>query len=141
MIRRLAVLPVLALALCLPADSPGQDKEKKADARVFEMRTYYVHPGKMKAMHDRFANHTVKLFEKHGMTVVGFWVPRDAKEAEEKLIYILAYPSKEAADKSWAAFRADPDWKQAKDASEKAGPIVAKVESVYLNPTTYSAIK
>jgi hypothetical protein len=116
----------------------GKDKVKN---RVFELRTYYAEPGKMDALHARFRDHTCKLFEKHGMTLIGFWSPTDPKQAEQKLIYILAYPSKAAADKSWKGFRADPDWIVARDASEKAGKIVAKVESVYLNPTDYSAIK
>jgi len=114
---------------------------KKVETRVFEMRTYYAHPGRMKALHERFRNHTCKLFEKHGMTLIGFWSPLDPKVAEEKMVYILAYPSKEAADKAWAGFRKDPDWIKARDASEKDGPIVARVESLYLNPTDYSAIK
>jgi hypothetical protein len=81
---------------------------------------------------------TRKLFEKHGMTIIGFWSPMDSKEAEKTLVYLLAYPSKEAADKSWKAFRDDPDWKAAKEASEKNGTLVEKVDSVYLNPTDYS---
>jgi hypothetical protein len=119
----------------------AQGGRKKVDTRVFELRTYYTHPGKMDALHARFRDHTCKLFEKHGMTLIGFWSPTDPKQAEQKLIYILAYPSKEAADKSWKGFRADPVWIAARDASEKGGPIVAKVESVYMNPTDYSAIK
>src|SRR4030088_1340655 len=86
------------------------DKEKNVDTRVFEMRTYYANPGKMDALHARFRDHTNKLFVKHGMTLIGFWSPIDAKEAEEKMIYILAYPSKDAAKKSWDAFKSDPDW-------------------------------
>ena len=105
------------------------------------MRTYYAHPGKMNALHARFRDHTNKLFVKHGMTLIGYWSPIDSKQAEQKLIYILAYPSKEAADKSWDAFRKDPDWNAARKASEKDGPLVAKVESVYMNPTDYSPIK
>src|SRR5213592_2337746 len=79
--------------------------EKKVETRVFEMRTYYANPGKMEALHARFRDHTNKLFVKHGMTLIGYWSPTDTKEAERKLIYILAYPSKAAADKSWNAFR------------------------------------
>src|SRR5436853_3717622 len=98
---------------------------KKVDTRVFEMRTYYAHPGKMTALHARFRDHTNKLFVKHGMTLVGYWSPIDAKQAEEKMVYILAYPSKVAADKSWADFRKDPEWNKARTASEKDGPLVA----------------
>lgn len=109
--------------------------------RVFEMRTYYTHPGKMDALHSRFRNHTCKLFEKHGMTLIGFWKPRDAAKKEEVMVYILAFPSKEAAEKSWKAFREDPEWAKVRAESEKAGPIVKKVESVYLDPTDYSKLK
>ena len=135
---------ILAFAVCSTAGpTAAEDKKetKKVDTRVFEMRTYYAEPGKMMALHARFRDHTNKLFVKHGMTLIGYWVPVDAKEAEEKLVYILAYPSKEAAESSWKAFRADPDWKAAQAASEKDGKLVKKVESVFLNPTDYSPIK
>ena len=95
----------------------------------------------MKALHARFRDHTCKLFEKHGMTIIGFWSPTDAKEAEEKMVYILAYPSKEAADKSWEAFRNDPDWKAAKERRRRTARWSTRSESVFLNPTDYSPIK
>ena len=114
---------------------------KKVDNRVFELRTYYAAPGKMEALHARFRDHTNKLFEKHGMTLIGFWVPTNAKESQEKLFYIVAHASEEAAKKSWKAFGADPDWIKARDASEKNGKIVLKVDRVFMNPTDYSAIK
>jgi hypothetical protein len=75
------------------------------------------------------------------MKLVGFWSPRDEKEAEVKMYYILSYPSKEAADKSWAGFRSDKDWITARDASENDGKLVDKIESIWLNPTDYSPIK
>jgi len=108
---------------------------------IFELRTYYANPGKMEALHARFRDHTNKLFVKHGMTLIGYWNPIDPKQADEKLIYILAYPSKEAATKSWKDFQNDPDWKTALAKSEEKGGLVAKVESVYMNPTDYSPIK
>jgi hypothetical protein len=136
-------LPCTIFALGLiAASSSAADKEgQKVDTRVFELRTYYAASGKMEALHARFRDHTCKLFEKHGMTVIGFWNPTDPKEAERKLIYILAFPSREAADKSWKAFRDDPEWKTAREASEKEGKLVDKVESVFLNPADYSPIK
>jgi hypothetical protein len=75
------------------------------------------------------------------MELIGFWSPADPKEAQEKMVYILAFPSREAADRAWKAFRDDPDWKSARTASEKDGPLVKKVESVFLNPTDYSPVK
>ncbi len=130
----LATLGFAARVLCA-------DKEKKVDTRVFELRIYHAGEGKMKALHARFRDHTCALFKKHGITIVGFWSPTDENEAEKKLYYILAYPSKDAADKSWKAFREDPDWIKAKAASETDGTLVVKVESVYLNPTDYSPMK
>jgi hypothetical protein len=106
--------------------------------RFFEMRTYHAAPGKMPALHARFRDHTLGLFAKHGMAVVGFWSPADPQEAEKTLVYILAHPSREARDASWKAFQADPAWQTAKAASERDGRLVDKVESVYLNPTDYS---
>ena len=109
--------------------------------RVFELRTYTAAPGKLDALHKRFRDHTVKLLSKHGMTHIGYWAPADAPLAENTLIYVLAHPSREAAKKSWDAFRADPDWIKARDESQKDGSLTAKVESVFMNPTDYSPIK
>jgi hypothetical protein len=136
------VMALVSFGTCgaaLAADQ--QEGGKKVDARVFELRTYYAAPGKMEALHARFRDHTCKLFKKHGMTIIGFWSPTDPKEAEKTLVYVLAFPSREAATKSWKAFQADPDWQAAKAASEKDGKLVAKVESVFLNATDYSPIK
>lgn len=106
--------------------------------RVFELRTYYTHEGKLDDLQARFRNHTTKLFEKHGMTNIGYWVPRDQPNT---LIYVLAYPSKEAATKAWDAFRKDDVWIAARTASEANGPIVVKVVSVFMDPTNFSALK
>jgi hypothetical protein len=106
------------------------------DSRLFEMRTYYANSGKLDALHARFRDHTTKLFEKHGMTNIGYWTP--IENPDNKLIYILAYPNQEARGKSWQAFLADPDWQQAQKASEVNGKLVAKVETVFLKATDYS---
>ena len=111
---------------------------------VFEMRTYHASPGKLEALHARFRDHTTKLFEKHGMTNVGYWVPIDGQTGSASgntLMYILSYPSLEARKKSWDDFQNDPEWKSVKEISEKDGKLVDKVDSVFLSPTDYSAIK
>lgn len=110
------------------------------ETRCFEMRTYYANPGKLDDLLARFRNHTVKLFEKHGMQNIGYWVPVDNQE--NKLVYMLAYPSRAERDARWKAFSEDPDWKAARTASEANGKLVAKAESVFLGATDYSpAIK
>ena len=139
--KNLCVLAALATVAWVGYAAHEAQGGKKVDSRVFEMRTYYTNPGKMEALHARFRDHTNKLFVKHGITLIGFWSPLDAKEADQKMVYILAYPSKAAAEKSWEAFRTDPDWIAAKNASEKNGPLVAKVDSLFLKATDYSPIK
>ena len=138
-----AVIVVVGVAAAAGAVLAARaDKgDNKVDTRFFELRTYHVAPGKMEALQARFRDHTNKLFAKHGMTIIGFWTPDKPDDADKKLIYILAYPSKEAREKSWKEFRADPDWQEAKKASEQDGPLVEKVEEVYLNPTDFSPIK
>ena len=118
-----------------------------AGDRFFEMRTYIANEGKLDDLHKRFRDHTNRLFQKHGMTLVGYWTPvADAKgeisdEAQRTLVYILAYPSREAREKSWKEFMADPEWQAAYKKSHENGPLVAKVISQYLAPTDYSPIK
>jgi hypothetical protein len=111
-----------------------------AESRYFEMRTYFGAPGKLDDLQARFRDHTMKLFEKHGIENIGYWTPLD--NTNNTLVYILAYPSKEARDASWKAFGADPDWKQVVKESEANGRLVSKVESVFMNATDFSpAIK
>jgi len=115
--------------------------EAQSSDRVFELRTYTTNPGRLDALHARFADHTIALFERHGMTNIGYFVPQDAPLAENTLIYVLAHDSREAAKASWAAFRADPDWQKAYEASISDGPIVDKPESVFMDATDYSMMK
>src|SRR5262245_2054960 len=110
----------------------------QADNRIFELRTYTALDGKLNDLVARFRNHTLKLFEKHGMQNIGYWV---AKDTPNTLIYVVAHKDRAAADASWAAFRKDPDWIKARDASEKNGKIVDKVVSVFMDPVDFSKIK
>jgi hypothetical protein len=112
-----------------------------AKLRVFEIRTYTAEPGKLPELLKRFREHTTKLFEKHGMTNIGYWVPADEPRSQNTLIYILAHDSREAAKQSWKEFQADPDWIKVKEASEANGKIVTKTESVFADPTDFSSIK
>lgn len=124
------------------ADFSPQPAKNTDGTRVFELRTYTSPPGKFNELLDRFRNHTVSLFSKHGMEHIGYWVPTEKEQgADNTLIYILGHESQEAAGQSFTSFRVDTDWVAAKDASEADGPIVEKVESVFMVPTDYSKIK
>jgi hypothetical protein len=123
----------LVAMLATAADAPGQN-------RCYELRTYYAAPGKLDALNARFRDHTMKIFEKHGMINVGYWTP--AENPDNKLIYVLAFPSRDAAKQSWKDFGSDPDWQKVAKESEANGKLVTKAESVFLNATDYSpAIK
>ena len=111
------------------------------EARVFELRTYTSPPGQLPALHRRFRERTMKLFARHGMTNVAYWTPTDSTRRENTLVYLLAYPSRQAARDSWAAFGADPEWQRVRAESEANGKIVEKVESVFLDPTDFSPMK
>jgi hypothetical protein len=110
-------------------------------ARVFEMRTYTVDAGQLPALLGRFRDHTIEIFNRHGMTSIGYWTPTDSLLSKTTLIYIIAHASREAATQNWAAFRADPEWQKVSAATTAAGLVVRKVESVFLDPTDFSAIK
>jgi hypothetical protein len=131
---------VCVLAIAGWAWGTAAESARPTEARLFELRTYYVLPGRMDAMNARFRDHTCKLFQKHGMTIVGFWQP-EGKDKDTKLIYILAHANRAAADASWKGFRDDPEWKAVREASEKDGKIVERVESVYMSATDYSPMK
>ncbi len=109
--------------------------------RVFEIRTYTTNEGKLEALKTRFRDHTIQIFEKHGMKNVGYWVPQDAPLSHNTLIYIISHASREQAKKNWDDFRNDPEWKKVAADSEKDGKIVAKVESVYMDAADFSPLK
>ncbi|MGA2271626.1 MAG: NIPSNAP family protein [Bryobacteraceae bacterium] len=129
MTRRLLVLFVLLSGLAF------------AQNRVYELRTYTCHDGKLEALKARFRGHTIAIFKRLGMESIGYWVPQDPEKSKNTLIYILAHPSLEAARKNWAAFQSDAEWVKTRSDSEAAGPIVQKVESVYMSPTDFSVLK
>ncbi len=118
----------------------GSPPREVAD-RVFELRTYTVPDGQFPALNSRFRDHTTKLFARHGMTNIGYWTPLDTPLVGTTLTYVLAYPSREAATRSWEAFRADTTWRRVRAETEAAGLRVLRVESRFLTPTDYSTLR
>lgn len=127
--------------------SPVFEVQKAEPARVFELRTYRC-PSKAKRgyLNKRFRDHTMKLFEKHGMENLLYWVPEDGPEADQMLVYLLAHKSVAAAKESFANFRQDPEWLAVKAKSEEqaGGSLTEKengVVSQFLVPTEYSPLQ
>jgi NIPSNAP len=107
-----------------------------ADSRCFELRVYYAAPGKLDELHARFRDHTMRIFGKHQMASLGYWTP--IENPNQKLLYMLAFPSRDARDKAWKEFSADPEWKKVLADSEANGKLVTKVESTFLQATDFS---
>ena len=127
---------IVVLAAFLLAKQPDSDfRTPAADTRCYEMRVYYAAPGKLDDLLAPFRNHTTGIFKKHGMTNVGYWLPME--NPENKLVYVLSYPSREAREKSWKAFGADPEPDQGSDLlfgwTEAADLIVAALEAAILD--------
>ena len=156
MYRRLIITALFAAACSAPQSSPVSDSasagatptptasapaDVAAGDRVFEIRTYTTLPGRLDALQARFRDHTMQIFEKHGMTNVGYWVPQDSARKDNTLIYIISHASRAQADKNWEAFGNDPEWQKVAAESEKDGKIIDKIESVYATATDYSPIK
>ncbi|MCA9177612.1 MAG: NIPSNAP family protein [Planctomycetales bacterium] len=121
---------MLAVAILLP---------EPAMADVYELRTYTTNEGKLDNLNARFRDHTVRLFKKHGMESVGYWVPADEPNSKNTLIYVIKHKSRDAAKESWKAFLADPDWQKVAKESQVDGRILAKApESVYMDETDYT---
>ncbi|WP_206294278.1 NIPSNAP family protein [Humisphaera borealis] len=133
----LAVAAIVTFAMVTARPAVAADAPK---GKYYELRIYTAAPGKLDALNARFRDHTINLFKKHGIENIGYWVAVDEKNVG-KLFYVVAYPDKEARDKSWAAFGKDPEWIAAKTASEKDGKLVEKVEQVFMTSTDYSPIK
>ena len=138
-----ALFAIIFTAAVLLINSSAITETERADDtpdhhKVFELRTYTTFEGKLDDLHKRFADHTMRIFENHGMKNIGYWIPMDK---ENTLTYIISHESREQAEKNWQAFRSDPEWQEAYQASREDGPIVEKVESVFMTNTDYSPIK
>lgn len=108
---------------------------------IYELRTYQVVPGKMKELNDRFANITIRLFEKHGMKVIGFWETAIGEATTTELIYMLAFEDLGHYQRAWDAFITDPEWQETKRRTEVDGPLVNVAGSKIIEPTDYSPMQ
>ncbi len=113
----------------------------KNSQHVYELRLYRVNEGKMDALIARFGDHTDAIFKRHNMKSIGFWRPQDEPYSQNLFVYILEHPSREEARKNWAEFQADPEWKKVKADSETNGALANHIDSYFMDPTSFSALK
>ena len=107
---------------------------------VYELRMYHVNPGKIADLKARFGNHTEAIFKRHNMKSIGYWSPEDAPSSQNLFIYILQHPTRLEAEKNWAEFQADLEWKKVKAESEKNGPLVDHIDRYFMDPAGFSAL-
>jgi NIPSNAP protein len=125
----LSLIALITLLVLLPKPVQAEDTQ------LYEMRTYTTNDGKLNALHQRFKNHTMRIFEKHGIQNIGYWIPA---EKPNTLIYIIAHDSSDAAKANWQAFVSDPEWQEVYAASIAEGRLVAQIDSVFMTKTPYS---
>jgi hypothetical protein len=135
-VNRFLVASLVAAATASLA--AAQPSVPTRESRTFELRTYYAAEGKLDALNARFRDHALRLFQKHGMTPIGFWSPEG--NPDNKLVFLLAYPSRPARDAAWRSLAADPEWARARKASDRRGKLVKYIEEEFLVPTDYSPV-
>jgi hypothetical protein len=135
LLESFSCLPMLSAALL--AASQRADARQSAST-VYELRIYHAAPGKLGELLARFREHTMKLFEKHGMKNLAYWTPVDEPEKGNMLVYILQHPSRDAATANWKSFQDDPEWKRVKAESEANGKLAEKIDSTFMALTDFS---
>ena len=140
--RRALLQSLPPAALFSASDWFSRTQQKTAPGEtsttVYELRVYHTFEGKLDDLLRRFREHTMQLFERHGIRNVAYWTPVDEPLKDRTLFYILAHPSREAATANWNAFRQDPEWQAVQKASEANGKLVEKVDSTFLSLTDFS---
>ena len=142
-VKRRTLLQALPAATLLPASlwtafRQSNANPTQATTGVYELRVYHAAPGKLGDLQSRFRDHTIKLFDRHGMKSVAYWTPLDEPEKSNTLIYILQHPSREAAAANWKSFQDDPEWKSVKEKSEANGKLTDNIDSTFLTLTNFS---
>jgi hypothetical protein len=138
-VKRRTLLQALPAATVFPASlwAAAQDNPKGSTA-VYELRVYHAAPGKLGELLARFRDHTVKLFDRHGLKSIAYWTPVDEPQKSNTLIYMLQHPSREEAAANWKSFQDDPEWKSVKEKSEANGKLTEKIDSTFLVLTDFS---
>lgn len=138
-IKVLSLAPLSIITVCLLLAGPAS--AQTTSGKVYELRTYTATPGNLDKLLTRFRNHTMRIFEKHGMTNIGYWIPVDEAESGNTLIYLLAHDSMDAAARSWQAFGADPEWQMVNEESNADGAILQSVVRKYMTPADFSPMQ
>jgi hypothetical protein len=141
--KRRTLLQSIPSLLFLGETASAKLQDRPASSRptttsVYELRVYHTYPGKLDDLLTRFRDHTMRLFEKHGMRNIAYWTPTDDPLKGNALFYVIAHPSRDAATANWKSFVDDPEWQMVRDKSEANGKLVEKVDSTFLVLSDFS---
>jgi NIPSNAP len=142
-VKRRTVLKAIPAATLLPTSlwaltQKDNSSTSQSTTTVYELRVYHAAAGKLPELEARFRDHTIKIFDRHGLKSFAYWTPVEEPEKSNTLIYILQHPSREAAAANWKSFQDDPEWKSVKETSEANGKLVEKIDSTFLALTDFS---
>ena len=119
-------------------------REVRADGNhVFELMIYHAVPGKGPALESLFREAS-KIMAKHGVNVVGFWVPNEDPAWNDTFVYLVVHPSRDEANKNWQALHTDAEFRPY---IESAKPLIQnpenkyRVDEVYMRPTDFSSMR
>jgi hypothetical protein len=135
---RRVLLQGMGAAMMMAATSGIEMEAAEGSKVVYELRVYHANEGKLEALKARFRDHTITIFNRHGMKSLAYWVPADEPLKSKTLIYILQHPSREAATANWKKFREDAEWVKVSTASEVNGKLVEKVDSTFMTLADFS---
>ncbi|MDP1932718.1 MAG: NIPSNAP family protein [Gammaproteobacteria bacterium] len=136
-----AISLMFVVAILAVAQVSQTVESQEVAGKVFELRTYKSTPGNLNKLLTRFRDHTMRIFEKHGMTNIGYWIPTDETESADTLVYLLSHDSQEAAMNSWRAFSQDPEWQKVNTDSNANGPILDSVQRKFMTAADFSQMK
>jgi hypothetical protein len=131
-------IPAMVLLNSAASASPQSPKTASSSNSVFELRIYHTYEGKLDDLLSRFRDHTMRIFEKHGMKNIAYWTPTDDPLKGRTLIYVISHASREAATANWNAFKEDPEWISVQSKSEANGKLVERVDSTFMALTDFS---
>ncbi len=136
------ILAIVGFAFGIVGSGWALAEQQRAASQVYELRVYTTLPGKRPALADRFRDHTSKMFERAGMTNVGYWNAATGDNAEETFVYLLAYPSREARDEMWQELGTYEDFQEIIIAVERDDErkLIENIEARILEPTSYSGL-
>jgi hypothetical protein len=100
---------------------------------IHQLRIYEIFEANKIAFHNRFRDHAARIMRRHGFQIAGMWEAATATRTE--FVYLLKWPDVQTKETAWAAFMADQEWADIKQATRpEHGSLVGEIEDRLLVP-------